>query len=528
MDKVKKIIIYIAVFIFISSNIFFSYTYADSDNQCSSCRATPVWMQMYINFEVELLWVLQWASAQPETVWKNKKSGLFAGWSLSLSSAFLQSTLSKAKKDFESETKAARSLAISSVLLYKMSLSHMWKDGVWSLSILFQDESFVRDYKILQEIDMSANDIIRDMWVNWIWNKSVSAPIQTKVIWLQTEYSDFYWWSDKIFEKLIISSNVKYRTLLTFVLELNSLMKTTLYSVGNNDRLKKNIKKFENKYSKWDIIVKLDADRVESIIVDYECAKNGDCNKNLIEAFSWLLNIDLRANSFSNTKKTITDADKKLVEAFWSWWSYDGFGWRLVKRQKTGSVWGLTDRQIELLYNVYWVDAYELTNSQLDTLKRNRQQIKKEFNPFYWVINSSKNSKWKDLKWNQDQSSKTNNKWETQEKKYKENLTDQEKQTLISDLLWQKNVWESEIGQLLISDMQETVNSILSEKTNDKWIVLVWVNNDTHFFVKIWSYIHSIVEKEIWDKNSNWLVDNLWKICVYQCSNKWNKNCYDK
>jgi hypothetical protein len=35
--------------------------------------------------------------------------------------------------------------------------------AISSITILFKDRAFVRDYKILQELDMSANDVIWDM-----------------------------------------------------------------------------------------------------------------------------------------------------------------------------------------------------------------------------------------------------------------------------------------------------------------------------------------------------------------------------
>jgi hypothetical protein len=63
-------------------------------------------------------------------------------------------------------------------------------------------------------------------------------------------------------------------------------------------------------------------------------------------------------------------------------------------------------------------------------------------------------------------------------------------------------------------------------KSDDKAILLAWLNVNTHYFVEIWSYIHFIVETAIWDKNNDWLIDNLWKACTYQCGNNWKENCY--
>jgi hypothetical protein len=37
------------------------------------------------------------------------------------------------------------------------------KESLYSFEILFKQEAFVRDYKTLEELDLSINDIIWDM-----------------------------------------------------------------------------------------------------------------------------------------------------------------------------------------------------------------------------------------------------------------------------------------------------------------------------------------------------------------------------
>ena len=76
--------------------------------------------------------------------------------------------------------------------------------------------------------------------------------------------------------------------------------------------------------------------------------------------------------------------------------------------------------------------------------------------------------------------------------------------------------------------MQVTIDKILVDKSKDKEYVMIWQNRDTHYFVEIWAYIHSIVKDVIWDKGTEWLIKNLWEACTYQCSNHWTDNCYAK
>ena len=141
-----------------------SYAFAQSSsnsNKCSACNATPPAMQAFINFEVELLESLQELSETKQTLLTNPNSGLFAGW-LPLTRAFLDATYQKVKKNLDSEFKATRAINITTVLLTEM-LFENGDSAISSITILFKDRAFVRDYKILQELDMSTNDVIWDM-----------------------------------------------------------------------------------------------------------------------------------------------------------------------------------------------------------------------------------------------------------------------------------------------------------------------------------------------------------------------------
>ena len=99
MTKFKKIIVYITTVILSLWNIFPSIVFAhwnseqENTTECYACKATPVAMQTFINFEVELLWILQSSNWQAETFWTNKSSWLFAWWLLSLPVVFFKSTI---------------------------------------------------------------------------------------------------------------------------------------------------------------------------------------------------------------------------------------------------------------------------------------------------------------------------------------------------------------------------------------------------------------------------------------------------
>ena len=182
MKKTNKIIVYCLLAALIISNTFFSYSFADSnENKCPACNSTPNEMQMYINFEVEMLWILRWVSEEQQVFWTNRNSRLFNWWVLSLPNAFYESTMAKIKTDFDSEFRAVRAANTTAVLLEKMALEWL-DDSMWAIQILFKDESFVRDYKLLQELDMTMNDVIRDMWTLGIWKEEVSPSIRKEIL----------------------------------------------------------------------------------------------------------------------------------------------------------------------------------------------------------------------------------------------------------------------------------------------------------------------------------------------------------
>ena len=511
MKKLKKFIVYVLLLCLLL-NLFVSNVFAVDDNKCIACNSTPNWMQTYINFEVEMLWLLQSVSTQPDSLGINRRTGLFAWWQLSLSRAFLKSTVDKIKRELDSEEKAIRALNISSVILTKMAMSWL-KNSLSSTLILYKDEAIVRDYKILQEVDMSANDVVRDMWVRGIRNDRISSDVQLEIAALQMKYSKLYGWTNPIFDRISISSSVKYKNLLSFILNLNDLMKQTLYHAWNWDELKEGFYDLEDKYSEWNIIIEFNDSYIESIVRDYNCVSIANCSNGDFKKITWLFD-KFWSNYFWSSMQTIKNANKDLKEALGSWSSYDWFWWFLSKRQKSDSTWWLTDKQIELLRVAYGIDSKDLTSSQMETLKNNWQNVKDEMKPFTEAVNDIKDY-WKKTK------SYLKDMWDAQQDKYMKTLSNVEMQEVLSKIEWQQNISISENAQNLIYTMQDAVDQILLQKSADKQILLVSTNLDTHYFVEIWSYIHFLIENEI--RGS---VNVLWETCNYQCSNKWNENCF--
>ena len=290
-------------------------------------------------------------------------------------------------------------------------------------------------------------------------------------------------------------------------------MKNMLASVHNSDAIDKALDTFESWYSNWSIIAEINRDYIESIQSDYFCATMTTCNKTVKEAVKGLVNVSKLRASFWRSRDTLKDARHNLTELKNPFTTY------AKSVRGADNSWWLTERQIELLRTTYWINSKDLTDSQIATWKRNRANIKKQLNPFSDAVKSrNKKSVFDGAK---DTESKSQDKWNEQQKVWKEKLTDEEKAKLENEIYRQSILPNSTNDTLLLEELQDVTDGMLSEKANDKGILLVWLNLSTHYFVEIWSYIHYIVDGVIPDT-----LDNLWDACTYQCGNLWTANCY--
>ena len=477
MRSLKNYIVYIVLFMLSVIFCLPWYVFAQSSsnsNKCSACNATPSAMQAYINFEVELLESLQEMSEKEQTLLANPNSGLFAG-GLPLLKSFLKSTMEKVKKNLNSEIKATRAARITTVLLSQMLLEDL-DSATSSISILFKDKAFVRDYKILQELDMSVNDVIWDMWILGIFDDEVSAQTQSKILWLQSKYSGVYGGAYPIFTKLSISWNVKNKQLLYFILRVNWFVKSMLSSVNNSMAVDAYLDTFESLYSRWDIIVEINRDYIEKIQSEYSCATMKTCNETVVWALTWLVDVSNLKDSFWRSRDTIKDSIDNLKELKNPRKTYTNTVW------DADNSWWLTERQVELLRTVYWLDSKDLTTSQIETWKKNWSNIKKELNPFSDVVESSR--KWeKVIDSSKDANSKEQNQWKKQAKNRRQRLSQEEIDFLNNKAYWQNIMPISNKEQVILDWMQSTVNDILREKSEDKEILLVWLNLNQSLFL---------------------------------------------
>lgn len=537
MKRLKLYIVYLFIIWILVQNVFFWYAFANDDQQnCVACNVMPNSMQMFVDFEVELIWILNWVSAEwksYKTEWRRK--WLFSSKFFRVIEDFVPSLFSKFSDNAEKSAKVVRTMNISVVILDKMYTSSIMRDSWSSISILFRSKPIVRDYKVLQEIDMSIDDLIWDLGQEDLWNKNISDEVLKEIILLQSKYSQ--WGQYPIFSKFQVSGDIKYNQLVKWMLKLNSSMK---YFLSSNN--KKILFSSIDSVSKWWLTMVIDPDYLNRLLDNYSCVNLFLCDETFDKTISDFLALWKIKNSMSETWRVIKQANDDFRAV------YRGIKGNIERRSnKENSEENkqiLTDKQIQLLRTVYGIDSSKLTDSEW----RFGVDVETDINPlltdseveFYkrlwsktkswvWEFRDVVVLKKKKISNESRNNSIENHNTKSKEKiddKYIENLSGSEIDALNFERrkmeLWLVSWKDITLGKL----MQNTVDSVLDQKTEDKNILLISINQDTHYFIEIGKYIHLTMDEVIWDKSWDWIVKNLWNVCEYQCSNKWNSNCY--
>ncbi len=578
MVKIRKIVLYLVLVILTAQNSFFGFAYAVNDVACkqsavnNSCDAYGMWysynqtkkccvctdtikpdwscaspgywdngdwccvyacsvcsspsleFQKYVNFQVEMFQLLQNVVKEPEKKTDLKKVGLFSSRILTLPAKMWESwkrMFQKATKDF---TQAGRAAQISAIMIATITAEIGTKDGLWWLAILTRNQPFVREWKTLQELDMTTHDLMWDFGTKWIWDDKISEDIRKDIEKLKQKYlmtsSNQNW----LFEEFSFKWEVQYKDIIRILQKLNSVMKSfvSVHSwLSNNNFFRKYLSDLDSEMSRWNIIVKFNKILMDNMYSNYRCAEWMNACNNKLEEFKKAIRVlpDIK-DSFSESMKTIKKANDELAKVF------AGIDDKKAKNEKANNNSNLTDRQIELLRTVYGMDTSKLTQQQwfwISTLL-NGTAFKNVANginikPLDIVskntIDSSK-SAWKTWKQNR------------QDKLYLDSLAEKNTELLsgvVAKELADFNTWAVDLSELKTA-LSSTLNSVIDEKLDDKNTSLFYNNiSTTRYFKETFSWIQKTIGEHIWKKDDDWLVKYLWETCKIQCGNKWSINC---
>jgi len=565
MKKKLNIFVYIILSLLLFQNVFWGMAFADDEEECYVCSRMSNEMQMYVNFQVEMIWALSQVHADREIYSWLTKRWLFSYGTLSAGSMFLNSLKNSINKTTQSAVDLTRSLTYATAIVNKnawtIAFSAEW---VGDMLVLFRQKPFMRDRNTLQEIDGSIDDLLWDVWMQGMIKKPVSANILSQVNELALKYTE----AEPIFSQFQINGNVSYGKLIFMLNDLNRLMKN-FFTTESISVYQKNAKRFEKEISKWDtVIVSFNHEYLTKLSESYTCVKWSKWLKNCGNSFSSFAS-DVRhiwtdvKLEFESAWKQIKESSKKLAEA----WKTMG----KVMKNKYVNGWDLwlTDDQVELLSSVYGINVTKLTKQQGLSLATilNWTAWKNILNSMSWsqdIIEGEIKSQKKESKKSNEEETTNNsiaekdfNKMSTYAKKkscmkrlnrksiWSMSQANQNRERKCLEVLWsesfllKENVWSYveyyvpngnvDVFSGMITYLNESIENTLSELDMDKAVVMYSQNLDsTRYFVEMWYYIHGIVDNVIWSKNwaSDTIVNNLGKACEAQCTNKWWK-CYN-
>lgn len=531
MKLLKKIIFVCVLSIFfieaIFSNIVFAQTTTtttEEDSKCVVCGMPSLEFQTYINFQVNVLQILQNAIKDVEESANKRKVWLFSAGILSIPSRLWESWKSMFKKSTKDLTDSARAVKIWSIMLGTIATEIVTKDSLWWLLILTRNAPFVRDWKTLEELDMSMHDIMWDFWMKWLWDEKLSDDMRSNLLKLQQKYVANSGNEKALFEQFNFVWDVRYKDVVNMSLKLNSVMKSfisTRSKVFGFELFESDLFRFNKEMSNNNIRVKFNNQLMSDMFYNYKCAEGLNSCNDTWDNFKKNMNIiPLIKEWFTESKTIITKANEKFSNAFASIKT----DVKNVFDDKSSKELDLTEKQVTLLRTVYGINTSKLTKQQ-----------------WIWLSTLLNGSAWKNLansvriqpldilsakSISDRKEAQKIKKQNRQDQKYLDSIADQETKIAETKAL-------SDLKENGVRDMKKAllsaIDSIMAEKQEDKQIVMFYNNlPSTQYFLQIWSLIHQTIEDTIGTKDSDGLIKYLWETCELQCTNKWNVNCYAK
>ena len=563
MKKILKIFICVILAVFVSQNMFFWIVFAQEEAECYVCSRMSNEMQMYVNFQVEMIGAIRQVHADREIYSGLTKRWLFSYGLLDAWSMFLNSLKNSLNKTTQSAVDVARVAELTTLIVAKNAWT-IWfsAEWVWDMLVLFRQKPFMRDRNTLQEIDGNIDDLLWDVWMQGLLYKNVSDDIMAEINEISKRYTQAY----PIFSTFQVNGNIDYWKLILMLDSVNRIMKN-FFTTKSISVYKKNAKLFEKDMSNGKkITISFNHEYLTELSNSYACVKGKAWFKNC----GWSLQTFASDVShiwkdvwtqFANAWKEIKESSKKLAEVSKSVWK--------VMKNKYTKWWDLwlTDDQIELLRDVYGINTAKLTKQQWLSLsslfngtagKNIKNSItvsqdvwdKEVKSRSSYTVKTVKSEATNDsitekdfdkystyhkrkyciIRLNHKKDPNTNAKWYN---KCQDVLLGTDKIFLTDNYesYLQNYVPNGRVNYFtgMINYLNDAIDGTFSELDLDKSVVMYSQNLDTTmYFVEIWAYIHNVVNDIIWTKNGspNTIVNNLGKACENQCENKKWK-CYN-
>ena len=520
MINIKRIVVFVLVWILLVQNSFFGVVFAaeDTEVKCNTCTMASYEFQTYINFQVEVLQILKKAVRIKEDWWKKGTVWLFSAGILNLPANMIKAWASAFKKGTKELADWAKAAKMWAIMLASMTTELVWKDAWWWLLILFKSKTFVRERTTLLNIDMSIHDTMWDLWMEWLWEDDIAFDLMWDIESLQQKYKENTWNPLGLFTTFNTKWSIKYKDMVHMLLRLNSMLKTFI-SMNNSAVSSKVI-------TKWWISLWFNQKLMLDMVASYACAKAPSECSSMWKDLANNTKVRSQISKWFETSKTlINKANDDLSEAMLSFKGSvkDTFGDKKVS-EKT---W-LTPKQLAILRTAYGIDTTKLSKEQWIWLEKTIFAISHP-----WQVVSSINLKPSDAASVEDRLAKEKAKAardrRKQDEKYIKELLISNTADIEAKIEAEKNLVITRYETGMQAALESTVAAVLMQKQEDKNLFMIYGNlSITSYFIEIWSFMHTILENSIWTKDSKWLVKYLWDTCTAQCANKWTTNCFAK
>lgn len=486
------------ILIFLSSCLISPFWVA-AQSSCGDnppvCQATPASMNLYLEFQNQILGLLQ--SNPFETV---KETVNLPEWWLFTNQVLTLQGLEEFNESLIGKTSRILWTAIENLLISHATtllLFTIWNenallfDPLMSFTILFHDRPIVRDRAKILQIDSILQHTIyttgkTGKTLNTIKNsEKINALIQNYI-------------DQKLLSSAsILPDKIKYWDLFSELGIINWYIKSFLAR-----------KTTKHLYEKKGLL-RFSDERIEQLDQDYACTRlrlGFKCNADLDEGMNNIKH--LRANTQKTWKSSATTIKAAIERRNKAWNGYN--------RPSSSKSNELTSEELELLREVYNIDTSKFSTKEQEGLlamtentQQQRQKVKKH------VQKARKSVK----KFVKDITTKKENE-EKKDKKPEENTEDSEWKQLTEIEIELKNKYNPNLYQNLMDDL-----AILDKAKND--IVSTTKYNDSlALSSRFGEFSHKIQKiKEVIGDKKNWTRKNLKDVCDYQCSNK-NSICY--
>jgi len=434
------------------------------------CGSAPEAFTALLDFVTEMMNAIQTIGTQWDYVGEYVNPNRFIGDTFTPPAKTVVGTLAK-----NIEQKLKFGLATTAIFSSPINLAGV-KDAVWWIILLSKNKVFLRDNKIVEELESQVNDKRYELGLWWWWYEKIipqNVAIMNDIIQKYVKKWLFSNWE--------ITDGVLYNNVTSLLLRILSAAKSVLYFNSVNQ-----FTEFSRGWENNGIKITFDTQAIQSIQDDYTCADVCDTNKTTFKTIRKNLTASLSGSSYNN-KKVFNDALTRLGQLF--------------SKSKQKDDPSYQERKDELLRSMYGTTK-DARGVFAGSIKQSLSGILEDVSTLWSDVSRFRNPP------KNAQDIKT------------DIVTNQANQNIMATTTPAQ--WEATFKEYLKSYVQDVFDQ---QSTDIELASFSEVKDVTPTFKSLWDQIFNIKTKVIGSKDTDGsLIQGLWQACEAQC-NLWWKWC---